>query len=249
MEIDFLGLNSPNKYGNMEQQSSEDVFTETANGVVETSLSLSTSSSLDCKREILNFCEKKKKKTWAELPCDKMIPSCSGNSTSTLCSLAHYNQENAPKTEQPSLLLVPRPVFHPSSTPGLLFDLNDKSTDFRNISELQAEPASLTMLYSGCANVLNDTLPEKAENTMYKAGKSSTGLSDHARICTRGHTPTVAMARRATLARFLEKRSHRMNQARTSHLLGKSVNATNPESCDTTVTRSNKKRNNSLIRA
>ncbi|XP_073158284.1 uncharacterized protein [Henckelia pumila] len=37
-------------------------------------------------------------------------------------------------------------------------------------------------------------------------------------ISSQGYTPTVAMARRATLARFLQKRSHRLTQTRAARL-------------------------------
>ncbi|XP_011085843.1 uncharacterized protein LOC105167721 isoform X2 [Sesamum indicum] len=229
MEIDFLGLNSP-KYVDVERQSCKNSFTDSGNGGVETSLSLSTSSSLDSQRDILNFCE-------------------SGNPAGTLRTL------NASKTEQHSLILVSTPVFRPSpttTTAGFLYDLNDNSTSLRNISELPVEPASLTMLYAGCPSttVFNDALSEKADGTMYMVGNTSTRLADSARICTRktGYTPTVAMARRATLARFLEKRLHRMNQARTSHqLMGKSLNAAYSEVFNQAITRSNKKKNKSQI--
>ncbi|KAK4430427.1 hypothetical protein Salat_1343400 [Sesamum alatum] len=224
MEIDFLGLNSSKH--DVERQSCKNSFTDSANGGVETSLSLSTTSSLDSHRDILNFCQ-------------------SGNSTSTLRSL------NASKTEQPSLILVSTPVFRPTptTTAGFLYDLNDNSTNLRNMSELPAEPAaSLTMLYAGCPS----TVSEKADGTtMYMVGNTSTRLADNARICTRtGYTPTVAMARRATLARFLEKRLHRMNQARTSHhLMGQSLNAAAYSEAfnKAIITRSNKKKNKSQI--
>ncbi|KAL0396439.1 UNVERIFIED_CONTAM: hypothetical protein Scaly_0092300 [Sesamum calycinum] len=226
MEIDFLGLKSP-KY-DVERQSCKNSFTDSGNGGVETSLSLSTSSSLDSHRDILNFCE-------------------SGNPAGTLRTL------NASKTEQPSLILVSTPVFRPSpttTTAGFLYDLNENSTNLRNISELPVEPASLTMLYAGCpSTVFNDALSEKADGTMYMVGNTPTRLADSARICTRtGYTPTVAMARRATLARFLEKRLHRMNQGRTSHhLMGKSLNAAYSEAFSKAITRSSKKKNKGQI--
>ncbi|KAK6127453.1 hypothetical protein DH2020_038802 [Rehmannia glutinosa] len=191
MEIDFLGLNST-KYDKLEQERSNYAFIDTAKVEVETSLSLSTSSSLYYQREILNFSEKKKKK----FPCDKIDRSCSNSSSSTV-------------TEQHNLFLVPPPIFRRSAAAaGFLYDLNDKPNDLRSMSEIPDQPASLTMLYSVGANFVNDTLPQKSDNSMYITGNAR--LSDHARIRTKnGHTPTVAMARRATLARFLEKRLHR----------------------------------------
>ncbi|KAH6796923.1 TIFY domain/Divergent CCT motif family protein [Perilla frutescens var. hirtella] len=148
----------------------------------------------------LNFSEKKK---WEFAACDKMISSsCSG---STVCSFAPYNQENCHKTEQPSLLLVAPPLFRHPAAAGFLYDLNDAATtNLRNMPQL----------YAACPTVFSE--PEKAENSVYAAGNAST--------C--GYTPTVAMARRATLARFLEKRLHRMNQARATHLMGKSLRPT-----------------------
>ncbi|GER47081.1 jasmonate Zim-domain protein [Striga asiatica] len=111
---------------------------------------------------------------------------------------------------------------------------------FRKIHEIQAEPASITMLY--------DNAQDKPQPVP--------SLSVHARICNTGpgYTPTVAMARRATLARFLEKRLHRMNQARKAHLIGKSIyNASNNpyEACDhhqSVVTRKNNNNNNNIVK-
>ncbi|XP_042037290.1 uncharacterized protein LOC121783318 isoform X2 [Salvia splendens] len=85
-------------------------------------------------------------------------------------------------------------------------------------------PAAAGFLYH-----LNDATPNlrdislSAETNVYIA---STGMS------TVGHTPTVAMARRATLARFLEKRLHRMNQARASHLMRSATTINNKKSND-----------------
>ncbi|XP_047969691.1 uncharacterized protein LOC125213281 isoform X2 [Salvia hispanica] len=85
-------------------------------------------------------------------------------------------------------------------------------------------PAAAGFLYD-----LNDATPNlrdislSAETNVYIA---STGSS------TVGHTPTVAMARRATLARFLEKRLHRMNQARASHLMRSATTINNKKSND-----------------
>ncbi|KAL1566769.1 hypothetical protein AAHA92_02337 [Salvia divinorum] len=93
-------------------------------------------------------------------------------------------------------------------------------------------PAAAGFLYD-----LNDATPNlrdislSAETNVYIA---STGIS------TVGHTPTVAMARRATLARFLEKRLHRMNQARASHLMRSAT--TNSQVC----IRINNKKSNDL---
>ncbi|GER27292.1 jasmonate Zim-domain protein [Striga asiatica] len=89
--------------------------------------------------------------------------------------------------------------------------LNHTSTQLRKASQIPAEAALISMI--------TDNLQEKA----------APRLSDHARICRTipGYTPTVAMARRATLARFLEKRLHRMNKARKAHIMGKSINAAN----------------------
>ncbi|KAL7094367.1 hypothetical protein ACP275_11G099200 [Erythranthe tilingii] len=188
MEIDFLGLNSPTF--NTEQEISKDAFSDTdtcSGGGVETSLSLSTSTFQDN----LNLNEK-----WeVGNDCKKMmITSSSDSSTSTL---------------------LPRPVFDPRiTTTGFPFDLNQNSTDSRDISEIP-ETASLAIINPD--NVFIDNLSsEKAKNTVLIAGKASLGFSN-------GYTPTVAMARRASLARFLEKRSHRMNEAKTTHIMGKSL--------------------------
>ncbi|KAL9152151.1 hypothetical protein ABFS82_11G100900 [Erythranthe guttata] len=187
MEIDFLGLNSPTF--NTEQEISKNAFSDTVtcnSGGVETSLSLSTSTFQDN----LNL----NKKWEFRNDCKKMITSSSGSSTSTL---------------------FPRPVFDPRiTTTGFPFDLNQNSTNSRDISEIP-ETASLPTINPD--NVFIDNLSsKKAESTVLIAGKASLGLSN-------GYTPTVAMARRASLARFLEKRSHRMNEAKTIHVMGKSL--------------------------
>ncbi|KAL7094368.1 hypothetical protein ACP275_11G099300 [Erythranthe tilingii] len=111
-------------------------------------------------------------------------------------SLVHYNHGNTQEQQ-------------PTST-GFLFDLN------QNLSNLiPGEAASLPTINPD--NVFIDNLSsEKAESAVLIAGKASLGLCN-------GDTPTVAMARRASLARFLEKRSHRMNKAKTSHNMGKSL--------------------------
>ncbi|XP_057807257.1 uncharacterized protein LOC131021931 [Salvia miltiorrhiza] len=111
-----------------------------------------------------------------------------------------------------SLLLVAPPPFRHPAGGGFLYDLNDAATP----------------------NLRNMSV--SAETNVYVSGNATTGIS------TRGHTPTVAMARRATLARFLEKRLHRMNQARASHVMGKSVSGSNSEACETTSNRNNKKK-------
>ncbi|EYU45793.1 hypothetical protein MIMGU_mgv1a021566mg, partial [Erythranthe guttata] len=115
MEIDFLGLNSPTF--NTEQEISKNAFSDTVtcnSGGVETSLSLSTSTFQDN----LNL----NKKWEFRNDCKKMITSSSGSSTSTL---------------------FPRPVFDPRiTTTGFPFDLNQNSTNSRDISEIP-ETASL----------------------------------------------------------------------------------------------------------
>ncbi|KAL8550166.1 hypothetical protein ACS0TY_008842 [Phlomoides rotata] len=227
MEIDFLGLNfNSHKFCVEQEDSKNNVFADS--GGVEISLSLSTSSH----KEILNFSEKKK--TWEFLACDKMIPSCSGS------KLAPYSPEISAKNEQ--LLLVATPVFHRPSAAGFLYDLNDAaSSNSRSNSELPTQSPTSTMLYPRCPTVFNQ--PEKADKTMYIAGNAST------RLPRTGYTPTVAMARKATLARFLEKRSHsRMNQRRTSPLMGKPPSVPISEAWETSITTSNKKRNNNLKR-
>ncbi|XP_042012663.1 uncharacterized protein LOC121761130 isoform X2 [Salvia splendens] len=193
MEIDFLGLNSSNY--KLEQGNLKYPFLDPAGGV-ETSLSLSTSSSF-------NFSDKKK---WEFASNEDEMQS----SYDTICGL-----DKSHVTEQPSLLLVARPAFlQASGGGGFRYDVNDAATpNLRNLSL-------------------------SAETNGYNTGNASNGIS------TGGHTPTVAMARRATLARFLEKRLHRMNQARTSHMMGKSLGATNTEACETTITRNNNNKTN-----
>ncbi|XP_047982420.1 uncharacterized protein LOC125223225 isoform X2 [Salvia hispanica] len=184
MEIDFLGLNS-SKY-KLEQANLKNPYLDSARGV-ETSLSLSTSSSF-------NFSDKKKWE-FASKEDEMRSSSCRGD---TICGV-----DKSHVTEQPSLLLVAPPAFRQASG----------GPNLRNLSLL-------------------------AETNGYNNGNASNGISDG------GHTPTVAMARRATLARFLEKRLHRMNQARTSHLMGKSLGLTNSEACETTITRNSNKKSN-----
>ncbi|KAG6403297.1 hypothetical protein SASPL_135514 [Salvia splendens] len=158
MEIDFLGLNSSNY--KLEQGNLKYPFLDPAGGV-ETSLSLSTSSSF-------NFSDKKK---WEFASNEDEMQS----SYDTICGL-----DKSHVTEQPSLLLVARPAFlQASGGGGFRYDVNDAATpNLRNLSL-------------------------SAETNGYNTGNASNGIS------TGGHTPTVAMARRATLARFLEKRLHR----------------------------------------
>ncbi|KAL8038298.1 hypothetical protein ABFX02_11G097500 [Erythranthe guttata] len=100
-------------------------------------------------------------------------------------SLVHYNHGNTQEQQ-------------PTST-GFLFDLNQ---NLSNICEIPGDAASLPTINPD--NVFIDNLSsEKAESAVLVAGKASLGLCN-------GYTPTVAMARRASLARFLEKRSHRI---------------------------------------
>ncbi|KAL3630419.1 hypothetical protein CASFOL_023403 [Castilleja foliolosa] len=127
---------------------------------------------------------------------------------------AEFYSSGGSSTGQPSLCLVPPPVFHPSTTAaGFLYNIHDdRLTELRKISEIPVKPV---MLYSaGRANVLNYNIPEKGESNMYITGKNeSHRLSDHTR---NGYTPTVAMARRATLARFLEQRLHSTESSKDS---------------------------------
>ncbi|KAL3613546.1 hypothetical protein CASFOL_042580 [Castilleja foliolosa] len=179
MEIDFLGLNSTTKLNNMEERNSIDAIFPTDIGV-ETSLSLSTTTRPSLYYHREIISEKKGVEFY----------SSSGSSTFTVCSLTG-----------------PPPVFHPfatNTTAGFPYNLNEKLTELRKMTKIPVVPASLTMLSSaGCANAIN------AENSMYIAANNGPHwISDHTTTTT-GYTPTVAMARRATLARFLEQRLHR----------------------------------------
>ncbi|KAL3621784.1 hypothetical protein CASFOL_034444 [Castilleja foliolosa] len=126
--------------------------------------------------------------------------SSSGSSTFTVCSLTG-----------------PPPVFHPfatNTTAGFPYNLNEKLTELRKMTKIPVVPASLTM--PGCASAIN------AENSTYIAANNGPHwISDH--TTTTGYTPTVAMARRATLARFLEQRLHRLNRGKDSPSHGKVI--------------------------
>ncbi|KAG6385777.1 hypothetical protein SASPL_154658 [Salvia splendens] len=86
-------------------------------------------------------------------------------------------------------------------------------------------PAAAGFLYdlNDATPNLRDIISQSAETNVYIAPTC---------ISTVGRTPTVAMARRATLARFLEKRLHRMNQARASHLMRSATTIHNKKSND-----------------
>ncbi|CAI9758153.1 unnamed protein product [Fraxinus pennsylvanica] len=192
------------------------------------SLSLSTSSSVDFDGEPLNFGENN---TFA-VPINKMISACSGS------------LEKAHMGEKSSLLFVPAPFNKLSSTTGFLYDLNEKPADLRNNADPTAQPALLTMMHSGAAHVFHEIIPDKGNHVMCVASKSSLATSS-AEQSIRGYcyTPTVAMARRATLARFLEKRVHRLTRTKTSNLIRKSPDATTSPAWNLNMKCSKKKNN------
>ncbi|XP_051117907.1 uncharacterized protein LOC127242411 [Andrographis paniculata] len=222
MEIDFLGLSSP-KF-TMENPLIHP-FSDSGREGIETSLSLCTStSSLDSQTKIINLIEKD-------------------------MSLSYYN--NTPKKNEHS-----SPTVHPQFRPIFLFDLNDTPSGIRNIVSAENRPtevASLNAMYSAsCPNIFGDTMQEKND-------KAKFGMPiDPRRRINSGYTPTIAMARKATLARFLEKRLHRLcksnsteglKQAATPHMIRNQVNnSTNCQGSSTAITRSNKRKANSLVR-
>ncbi|KZV49789.1 protein TIFY 4A-like [Dorcoceras hygrometricum] len=77
---------------------------------------------------------------------------------------------------------------------------------------------------------------QKTDRKMFATGDASFDDTPKSKD---GYTPTVAMARRATLARFLEKRSHRLNQQIKPHLMGRPLDWS--EVGDTAFTKYNKK--------
>ncbi|CAA2974305.1 Hypothetical predicted protein [Olea europaea subsp. europaea] len=210
MEIDFLGLNSKPSHKS-EKGIMKSAFKDSAIRGADISLSLSTSSSVDFEGEHLNLGENK---TWA-VPIDTMISTRSGN------------LEKAHTGEESSLAFVPAPLNKFSSTTGFLCDLNEKPAYLRTIADPTAQPALWTTMHSGAAHVFHEILPDKGNHVVCAAGKSSLATSS-VEQSTWGYcyTPTVAMARRATLARFLEKRVHRLTRTKTSNLTGKSLDAT-----------------------
>ncbi|KAL2521881.1 uncharacterized protein Fot_25804 [Forsythia ovata] len=224
MEIDFLGLNSKES-PNLEKGRRMNTFKDPAIRGANISLSLSTCSSVDFEEN----------NTWA-VPMHKMSPTCSGS------------LEKALAREKSSLAFVPTPLNKLSSTAGFLYDLNEKPTDLRNISEPTAQPALLTFLNSGAAHVFHEILPDKANHVMFVFDKPFSATST-AEQSTNGYryTPTVAMARRATLARFLEKRMHRLICTKTSNLTGKSPDATSSQAWNVNIRCSKKK--NSIIKS
>nr|GMC67566.1 protein TIFY 10B-like [Ipomoea batatas] len=124
-------------------------------------------------------------------------------------------------------------------------------------SSNQQATASMTIFYSGGVHFFNDIFPEKAELIMKMANQSKTTeamnetintltdieiLSPNMQIPPQNLAPSppppnnffefygkgaLAMARKATLARFLEKRKHRLIYAASpySHPVGKSSQA------------------------
>ncbi|CAA3027834.1 Hypothetical predicted protein [Olea europaea subsp. europaea] len=231
MEIDFLGLISKQSQ-KLEKGRRKNTFKDSAIRGADISLSLSTiSSSVDLKGEPLSFGEIN---GWT-VPINKMIPTCEGS----------LEKDHA--REKLSRACVQTPINKLSSTTGFPYDLNEKPTDSRNIFEPTAQPAFLTLLHSGAAHVFHEILPDKANHLMRVSSKSSLVTSTNEK-CTRGYryTPTVAMARRATLARFLEKRMHRLTRTKTANVTRKSPDATSSQTWN--VNRRCNRKNNSIIK-
>ncbi|XP_075493867.1 uncharacterized protein LOC142531570 isoform X1 [Primulina tabacum] len=218
MEIDFMGLYSKKPAPSYDP----DAFVDSGIGSGErnVSLSLCTSSAMDGKTVFQDFLRKKIPKSPAE------------NMTSIRNSAGKYDWENAQLGERSCPSLTGKPI---NSHSGFRYNRNDISSISRNTLE-----RTLSLLASStvfCPTAAPNLFPaQKADRKMYATGDASfddTGKSKH------GYAPTVAMARKATLARFLEKRSHRLNQRIKSHLMGRSLNWS--EACETTFTKRNKK--------
>lgn len=197
-----------------------DAFVDSGIGSGEScvSLSLCTSSPMDEKTVFQDFLWKKLRKS----PAENMI--------SIRDSAGKYDWENAQRS-CPSF--TGKPIISHSGFP---YNRNDRATISRNTFERTLSfPASSTVF---CPTTAPSMFPaQKADRKMYATGDAS---FDDTRKSKKGYTPTVAMARKATLARFLEKRSHRLNQQIKPHLMGRSLN------WDTTFTKRNKKIKSSM---
>ncbi|XP_073309595.1 uncharacterized protein [Primulina huaijiensis] len=217
MEIDFMGLFSKN---HPDPSYDPDAFVDSGIGSGErnVSLSLCTGSPMDGKTVFQDFLLKKIRKSPAE------------NMTSIRNSAGKYDWENAQLGERSCPSFTGKSIISHS---GFRFNRNDRSSISRNTFErILSLPASSSVI---CPTAVPNLFPaQKVDRKMYATGGASfhdTRKSEH------GYTPTVAMARKATLARFLEKRSHRLNQRIKSHLMGRSLNWS--EACDTTFTKRN----------
>ncbi|XP_075501557.1 uncharacterized protein LOC142539762 isoform X1 [Primulina tabacum] len=223
MEIDFMGLYSQNPAPGPVQNSYElDEFVDSGigNGEGNVSLSLCTSSPMEEKAVFRDFPRKKIGKSPAE------------NMTMLRNSACNYDRENAQPRERSCQSFVGKQVIGHS---GFLYNREDGLSISRNKFERPLSfPASSTIFCPTDAPIFFHA--QKADRKIYAIGDAS---SDDTRKSKGGYTPTVAMARKATLARFLEKRSHRLNQQIKPHLMGRSLNW--PEACDTTFTKCNKK--------
>ncbi|XP_070001792.1 protein JAZ7-like [Nicotiana tabacum] len=126
------------------------------------------------------------------------------------------------------------PIVSSNSKSSPLKNYKFTTKDSRKNSEHLRKPEStLTILYMGEVHIFQDITPEKAEVIMDLASKSTTlhmtEISEMANkekyeenksepstpnASTNYAKGALAMARRATLARFLEKRKHRLITAR-----------------------------------
>lgn len=106
------------------------------------------------------------------------------------------------------------------------------SNSRKNYDHLRQNESTLTIFYMGEVHIFKDISPEKAELIIDMASKSTTLLmseifeevmnkeksqenkSEPSNASTNYAKGALAMARRATLARFLEKRKHRLIKAR-----------------------------------
>ncbi|XP_073146034.1 uncharacterized protein [Henckelia pumila] len=169
----------------------------------------------------------------------KIGKSPAENMTCMRNSACNYDWENAQQRETACQSFAGKPIVGHS---GFRYNRNDILPISRNkLGRPLSFPASSTVQF--CPTDVSIFFPAQKGD-----GKSTYAIGDASFDDTRkskdGYTPTVAMARRATLARFLEKRSHRLNQKMKPHIMGRSLNW--PEACDTTVTKCSKKIKSSM---
>ncbi|CAN4126854.1 unnamed protein product [Withania somnifera] len=114
------------------------------------------------------------------------------------------------------------------------------SNSRKNYDQLRQNGSTLTIFYMGEVHIFQDISPEKAELMIDMASKSTTlhmnetlekvmnkekseeNKSEPSNVSTNYAKGALVMARRATLARFLEKRKHRLIKAR-PYLYGESI--------------------------
>lgn len=191
-----MGLYSHNRApGPAENSYEPDAFVDSGIGSGEgnVSLSLCTSSPMEEKAVFRDSLRKNIRKPPAE------------NMTCMQNSACNYDWENAQPRERSCQSFVGKPVIRHSC---FRYNRDNRLPISRNKFEPPLSfPASSTVFCHPDAPFFFPA--QKADRKVYAIGDAS---FDDTRKSNDGYIPTVAMARKATLARFLEKRSHRLNQ-------------------------------------